>query len=232
MNLRTVLFLSISILLLTACKQEPQQDKPKVDPDTIVAEVAIIRGFSVRDSAGIMVADALRAMQSVEYNAKGQELANKFFNQNGTVAWEDQFLLNEEGQKIGSRYYENGELKMTYKYDLDDQGRRVGYRAHDANTGVEMYRGFSKYENGGGLRIDGSAPGPNAVVQWNYEYSFDKNGEETGYVYIAADGKRFPSTYSVKERDEQGRWLRRAVVTNDTVTAIETREFKSLTDSQ
>ena len=224
--------LSVLLIVLASCKEQTETptNNPKIEE--VPAERAIIRGFSVKDSSGVIVKDALQALQTMIYGDQGNELANLFYNRDGSIAWEDQFTYNDEGQKSGSRYFEKGELKITYKYDLDDQGRRVGFRAHDAATGVEMYRGFSKYENDGKTRIDGTAPGPNAVVQWNYEYQFDERGEETAYVFIDPNGNRFPSSYEVRTRDDQGRWTSRAVISEGVVKAIETRTFEKLDPQQ
>ncbi|MDC7998130.1 hypothetical protein [Gilvibacter sediminis] len=220
--------ITLLLIVFSSCKEQTETPTTTAKIEELPTERAIIRGFSVKDSSGVMVKDALQALQTVIYGDQGNELANLFYNRDGSIAWEDQYTYNEEGQKSGSRYFEKGELKITYKYDLDDQGRRVGFRAHDAATGVEMYRGFSKYENDGKTRIDGTAPGPNAVVQWNYEYQFDEQGEETGYVYIDANGNRFPSSYEVRSRDDQGRWTSRAVISDGVVKAIETRTFEKL----
>ena len=215
-------------LVFISCKNELKQTEgPKVESEEIATTEAIIRGFSVRDSAGTTVKDSLKAMQSMVLSDSGRELKNIFYNLDGSIAWEDRYVYNEEGYKTGSRFFEQGVNKITYKYDLDEQGRRVGYSAMETNSGVEMYNGFSKFLENGKVRMDG-VPGPTGVVMWNYIYTFDEAGEELGYEFIGQDGKRYPSFYKVTSRDDQNRWTQRAIVENDTVVAIETREFKKL----
>ena len=222
------LYFALIVMLMHSCKQEVKQAETK--PATVELEAkteALIRGFSVKDSAGIMVKDSLRGMQSVTFSETDKEVSNIFYNLDGTIAWEDRYVYNDKGFKSGSKYYENGKHLITYKYDLDSLGRRVGYVALESSTAVEMYKGFSKFENDGKLRKDGT-PGASGIVQWNYEYMFDDKGEETGYVFIAPNGQRFPSSYSVSSRDDKGRWTERSIVENDTVVAIETREFRKI----
>lgn len=229
MKIAQITLLILSILSLSACKNTPEQQADTVatvTDDSPVLEV-ITRGFSVKDSAGNKIKDSLQAMQSIVYAAGDKELSNIFYNLNGTIAWEDRYTYNDKGQKSGSKYYEQGQHRITYKYELDSLGRRIGYSALDAATAVELYRGYSAYENDGKLRKDG-IPGPSGVVQWNYEYLFDDMGEETGYVYIAPDGSRFPSMYQTTAKDDKGRWTERAIMEQDTVIAIETRTYKEL----
>lgn len=228
MRYQFIAYLSLLVMLFYGCKNglEQAETKPSAKVESAKTE-ALIRGFSVRDSAGITIKDSLRGMQSMTYSAAEKEVSNIFYNLDGSIAWEDHYVYNEKGFKSGSKYYENGKHLITYKYDLDSLGRRVGYVALEATTAVEMYKGFSSYEQEGKVRKDG-APGRDGVVQWNYEYLFDAEGEETGYVFIAPDGSRFPSSYKVVSRDDQGRWTERSIVENDTVVGIETREFRKI----
>ena len=229
--------LNTIIILLTlsliACKNEPGlQENPKVKTSNTASTVnssnlkeVITSAYAVKDSLGQIVKDTIRMTQSITYNSAGQEYSNIYYSLDGKKQWEDIYTYNADGHKNGSKYYEGGRHMITYKYELDAQGRRIAYEAFEPVSVVPLYKGYSKYNEDGTIRKDGGLT-KGGTIQWNYEYLFDTQGEELGYVLIdPKSGIRYASSYRVLKRNKSGEWIERAIVENNTIQAIETRTF-------
>ena len=221
----------VAMFTLISCK-----DRPNPKEDSIVVnqtpnkaannlKEVITSAYAIKDSAGTKVKDSVQLRQSITYNAKGQEHSNIFYNLDGSKQWEDVYTYNQNGNKNGSKYYEDGRHMITYKYELDAQGRRVAYTAYEATAAVPMYSGYSEFNQDNTLRKDGNK-NASGIITWNYEYSFTKDGEDLGYVYIdIRNGARYPSFYRVLKRNANNQWIERAIVENDSIVGIETRQF-------
>ncbi|MEP2935326.1 MAG: hypothetical protein ABJM06_06385 [Gilvibacter sp.] len=223
---RILLFACLLGLIMSACKEQTQQSNPaQVRLEGPVLIEMITKGYSVKDSEGEIVQDTLQQMQSVTYDALGREESNIYYNIDGTPQWRDVYEYNDKDFKIGSKYYEGGVNKITYKYEIDSVGRRLKYVAYDAQSAAALYDGYSIYEDGGKVRKDGFKDNM-GVVRWQYEYLFDEGQNELGYVYIDAQtGKRYTSFYKTLSKDSLGRWTKRGIYENDSLRGIEERIY-------
>lgn len=219
-------FCCISIVLF-ACKEQSQQAQPAVvNSDGPQLLEMITKGYAVKKVNDSVVQDSLQQMQSITYDASGREESNVFYSIDGTPQWRDVYQYNDKGFKIGSKYYEGGENKITYKYEIDSLGRRLKYIAYDAQSAAALYDGYSAYENDGKVRKDGFKDNL-GIVRWQYEYLFDDQQNELGYVYIdAKTGERFTSYYKVISKDSLGRWTKRGIYQSDSLRGIEERIYK------
>ena len=159
----------------------------------------------------------------------GREIENRFYNLDGSVSWSDKYEYDENGNQTGSRYFEgNGNQTAYYEYDLDSLGRRVAYRAKDVNADTLLYDGASQYADNGKIRRDGYFS-KTGEFKYNFEYQFDEDGKEMGYIYIdLRNGDRFPSNYRYTKFNDKGDWIEREIVENEKVNSIEVREFKEI----
>lgn len=223
------LILLLGGLYLTACENsEPKTSATLIKKEKFETEI-LTQTFSVKYVDEVAVKDSVNMLQSIIVDEAGKELSNIFYNLDGTIAWKDQYKYDEQGNKIGSDYFENGPQAISYyEYDLDSLGRKIAYRAKDSNTDTLLYDGASRYENDGTLRKDGYVD-KQGNFKWNYEYYFDKNGKELSYTYISSkSGKRFPRTYEYITHNEKGEWTERNTIEDGKVISIETRSFKRL----
>lgn len=230
--MKQLITLFLISFMLISCKEqvEPLEDSnsnattSQVKSNSSLKET-ITRAYTIKDSAGKKVKDTVRMMQAISFRPDGKEHSNIYYNLDGTKAWEDLYQYNADGHKSGSKYFENGNHMITYKYELDAQGRRIAYTAYEALTATPLYKGYSTYNEDGTVRKDGNK-NKVGVIEWNYEYLFDSQGEDLGYVYIDPNtGERFPSSYKITKRNADGAWTERSIMQNDSVQAIETREF-------
>ena len=81
------------------------------------------------------------------YDQEGREVANIYYNLDGSVSWKDEYVFNDKGQKVGSKFYDKGEkLTSYYEYEIDDLGRRTYYKALDVSTDSLLFDGAFRYE--------------------------------------------------------------------------------------
>lgn len=224
--MKPILSLLLGLLLLTSCKNESNSPVKTVVDTGPQLQQMFIKGYAIKDSSGVKVKDTLQQIQSITYDSLGREKSNIFFNLKGQPQWEDVYVYNEDNHKIGSKYYESGIHKITYKYEIDSLGRRLRYVAFEASSGTAMYDGYSTYQDGGKIRKDGFKD-KSGMIRWQYEYLFDEDQNELGYVYIDnRSGERFPSDYKVSKKDSLDRWIERGIFQNDTLVGIEQREYE------
>jgi len=219
--------LLLSVLLIFGCKDKTET---KIEPsETKPSKVEIItKSFSTKTENGAFVKDTVNMIQSIIVDDNDKEIANIYYELDGSESWKDIYQYDDAGRKIGSKYYEKGIQKSYYEYDLDSFGRRIGYRTKEVNTDTLIYDGASRYENNGLLRKDGYVT-KDGVFKWNYEYYFDADGKELGYAYVSSkSGKKFPRDYKYIHFNKDGKWTERHAIENDTVVGIEVREFKAV----
>jgi hypothetical protein len=212
--------------------QEAQ--KETVDGDTVeeieeetdfITEV-ITRTYSVKMVDSEPEMDVLQQMQSVTYDPQGRELETTFYNVDNTIASIDRFIYDEDGKKIGSDHFDKGTTNTSYSaYELDKKGRRIAYQAFDHGTDALLFAGVTRYEDFGKLKKDGYLNDKGNFV-CNFEYTFDDEGKELGYVYIDnASGERYTSTYRYLDYNADEKWVKRLIMSTDSVKSIEMREF-------
>lgn len=218
----SIIFVAICMI---SCGESKKNDTQKTDSVPKKTEI-ITRTFSTKHENGNMIKDTVNMIQSYIVDEKGKELSNIYYNLDNSESWRDEYKYDENGNKIGSNYFEGSKQVSYYEYDIDDLGRRIGYRAKDINTDTLLYDGASKYEDNGKLRKDGYI-NKRGEFKWNYEYLFDESGKELGFVYVSSkSGKRFPKNYEYIKFNDDKEWVERKIVENDTVVSIETRAFK------
>ena len=219
--------LIFGVTFLISCGDSKKIETSKNESTSERVEV-MTKTFSVKNQDGKIIKDTVNMIQSYIIDESGKELTNIYYNLDNTESWRDEYKYNKEGNKIGSSYFEGNKQVSYYEYDIDEFGRRIGYRAKDINTDTLLYDGASKYEENGKLRKDGYI-NKEGEFKWNYEYRFDEKGKELGFVYISPkSGKRFPRSYEYKKFNSAKEWIERNIVENDKVVSIETREFKIL----
>ncbi len=222
--MKSMIIFSSLLFLLFSCKTN-NTETPKTDLKTEI----ITSSYSLKEIDGKMVKDTVNMIQSMIVDHTGKELSNLYYNLDGTVAWRDDYIYNEDGFKIGSKYFENNVQTAYYEYQIDKEGRRLSYEAKNLETDTLLYDGASRYENNGQLRKDGYINKAGDFI-WNYEYHFDENENLIKRVYVSnKSGKSFPSTFNTISQNSDGEWTERETINQDgEITAIEVRTFSSL----
>jgi hypothetical protein len=224
---RLVFLFFAAQFLLISCKEQPQQTQPITTQEAVPKLKEIVtKGYNVAIVDGQTVQDTLRQIQSITYDNQGREESTIYYNLKGIPQWRDVYQYDENNYKIGSTYYEGGENVITYKYEIDSQGRRIKYVAYDAKSATALYDGYSSYLDNGKVRKDGFKDNV-GMIRWQYEYLFDEQQNELGYIYIdTKTGERFSSDYKTMASDSLGRWTKRGIYQNDTLRGIEERIYK------
>lgn len=220
------------LLSLLACEKSTKKEVEVSETDIAKPEYnkteIITSSYSVKTENLRFVKDTVNMTQSIIVDKDGTELASIYYDLDGTVSWRDEYQYDTLNRKVGSKYFEGGVQKSYYEYDLDSAGRRLGYRAKEVSTDTLIYDGISRYEKGGLMRKDGYLTQTGKFV-WNYEYYFDDNGQELGYAFISpSTGRKFPVSYQYVDFNDDGKWIERNLVENDTIISIEVREFKGI----
>lgn len=224
MKILNSILLLCGINLLISCENAKIEDKSSHDPEPSKTEI-ITKTYAVKFENENALKDTINMIQSIIVDQTGKELVNIYYNLDNTEGWRDEYTYDTDGNKIGSKYYEDQQQISYYEYDIDERGRRIAYRAKDVQTDTLLYDGASQYENDGQLRKDGNI-NKEGEFKWNYEYEFDETGKELGYTYISRkSGKRFPRTYEYTAFDKNGEWIERKTIEDNKVISIETREF-------
>jgi len=221
------LFSAFAIIVFSGCKNE-QSTKGEIT-ETTRTEI-VTRTYSIKSSeSNVVEKDTVNMIQSIVMAKNGKEEANIFYNLDESISWKDVYVYDPDGNKVGSKFYEGGkDQTIYYKYDVDDLGRKIGFSAFDINTDTLLYDGVSRFENEGAIRKDGYL-NKKGEFKWNLKYEFDKDGKETGYVYVdLGSGEIYPTTYKYTKFDEDGEWIERQAIEKSQVQSIETREFRKL----
>ncbi|NNE25466.1 MAG: hypothetical protein HKN09_01365 [Saprospiraceae bacterium] len=220
--------IALSILMTWACNN-PQNVNGETKQNASQKTEIVTKTFSIKLEGDKVKKDTINMIQSMIVYDDGQEIANRYYNLDGSVSWTDEYDYDGNGNKTGSRYFEGeGNQTAYYEYDLDSLGRRIAYRAKDVNTDTLLYDGASQYLDNGKIRRDGYF-NKTGEFKYNFEYQFDEDGKEIGYIYIdLGSGDKYPSKYRYTKFNEKGEWLEREIVETEQVSSIEVREFKAL----
>jgi hypothetical protein len=224
--------LFVVILAMYGCQEASEE----ISVEDVIEEIeeeekdylseVITRTYSVKMVGGEPETDALQQMQSTTFDRQGLELENTFYNLDNSIASVDRFIYDEDGKQIGSDHFDKGITSTSYYvYELDSKGRRIAYQAFDHGTDALLFKGATRYEEFGKLKKDGYLNEKGNFI-CNFEYTFDDEGKEIGYVYIDnASGERYSSVYKYVDYNEDKEWVKRLIMSADSVKSIETREF-------
>lgn len=228
MNKIQQIIIALVILITWSCNNPSKVNSETEQNEAHKIEI-VTKTFSVNLEGDKPEKDTINMIQSMVIDEGGKEIANRYYNLDGSVSWSDEYDYDENENKIGSRYFESdGNQTTYYEYDLDSLGRRIAYRAKDVNTDTLLYDGASQYLYNGKIRRDGYF-NKTGEFKYNFEYQFDEDGKEIGYIYIdLGSGDKYPSKYRYTKFNEKGEWLEREIVETEQVSSIEVREFKAL----
>ena len=227
-------FLKVLIVTLAFYGCEEVQKDATVD-DLVVEEEGVAKDFltevitrtyAVKLMDGESKIDTLQQIQSITRDSKGKEIGITSYNLDLSIAWTDQYIYDKDDNLIGADHFDKGtDNTIYYAYEIDENGRKTSYVAFDHGTDAVLYDGASRYEEFGQLKKDGYLNEKGNFI-CNFEYRYDDSGEEQGYVYIDnTSNKRYPSTYKYADYNDDNQWIKRFVVSDDSVKSIEVREF-------
>ncbi|MDG1332486.1 MAG: hypothetical protein P8P74_09165 [Crocinitomicaceae bacterium] len=226
-------FLTVFIVVLVFYGCEGQVDSSldendaveAIDDKNILTEV-ITRTYSAKVVNDEPAIDTLQQIQSVTSDSEGKEIENTFYNLDMSISWLDLYIHDENGNKIGSDYYDKGkDNTIYYTYDIDSKGRRTFYQAYDKKTDALLFNGATMYNESGTKKRDGYVDEKGEFI-CTFEYQLDENGKELGYLYIDnLSGEKYPSSYKYVDYNDDDEWIKRYVVSDGKVQSIEMREF-------
>lgn len=215
------------MFLFLSCKEKNGHDISKLESNK-VPKMLVTHYYSIKMVDGIAVRDSLKdcfsCNQAEIYDYTGKQTELRFYKAN----MEDMFGyeiydFNDEGFKVGSKYYEGDSLTTIYKYDLDQNGRITKGLAYEANTGNLLYGYANEYDTNGNHVTTGSLNSKGEVIDY-YRRTFNDNGIATMENIEDLEGNpTFRVKYDYRPQANEN-WTEQLTYYNDELREIRFRE--------
>jgi len=222
----SVFLLLISLLFLVAC-EPPADEIGSTEPGlqmriTKYHAVEMVNGVAQVDS----VKDCFSCNQALVFDEFGKEIENRWYKPNMTDLFaKDVYLYGQDGNKIGSEYFEADTLAAIYNYEPDslNASRTMMVRALHPSTKNLLYAYKYGYDESGN-QFETTNYSQYERVDNIYRRSYNENGvvieenilDPTGESYFNVKYEYRPSA----DKD----WIEQLTYYNDELKEIRVRE--------
>ena len=105
---------------------------------------------------------------------------------------------NAEHKAVATTTGQDGKVRETIRYVLDDAGRFSSAEVSGADGRVRLKSRY-KYDNAGHI-LEEAQSAPDGTLQHKIVYSYDSSGKQTGYSIFDASGKLLGRTGAAMSR--------------------------------
>ncbi len=219
---------NIALILLTSlilsCDQT-QKEAPLLPEKT---KMLFTHYYAVKMENGIPTRDTLmdcfHCNQAIVYDKTGKELELRFYKKNGKDKFGyEEYQYNTEGNKVGSKYFENDTLVSVYKYELDEQKNIAIGRAFDVNTDKMLYGYRHKYDAKDNQIETENLNGKDEIQDY-YRRVFNEKGIVLSENIVDLDGNpTFKIKYEYRPQADHA-WIEQLTYYDDQLSEIRLRE--------
>jgi len=164
--------------------------------------------------------------ETIVTDAEGNKKEHWYYNRNGQLTTFERYIYGtDEKLPFKSNFYDyKDSLLSYYVFEYDSIGNKTVTNSYDASTNellrVEQFD-YDKNNN----RIARRILTASGQLVRRYEFTFDKDGNESTYaVYDSDDKKLVTEAFSITKSDEKG-WVEKWSFRNEEPSTIKTRKF-------
>ncbi len=164
--------------------------------------------------------------ETIVTDADGNKKEHWYYNRDKQLTTFERYIYQDgDGMPYKSNFYDYKDSLLSYYiFSYDDLGNKIQTNSYDASTKdllrVETFE-YDKNNNRIGREIKTAA----GQLVRQYEFRFDKNGNESTYkVYDGDEKLLLAESFSIVKSDKNG-WTEQWSFRNDKPNTIKTRKF-------